>query len=77
VRSSRHPVLTQRSAKPKRRSIQERKEERELFFWTADKTLQTVRRALGLVIFAAIAAYVVITLAKGQFPGGTLLLRYL
>jgi len=53
-----------------RQPIEVRKAERELFFWTA-------RQALKLVIFAAVTAYVVVSLAEGRLPGGEMLLRYL
>jgi hypothetical protein len=51
-----------------RTPIEVRRAERELFFWTARQTLK-------LVLFAALAAYVVISLVNGQLPGVGLLLR--
>jgi hypothetical protein len=54
----------------KRRSIEVRKAERELLFWT-------VRQTLKLVVLAALTAYLLISLAEGQLPGGQLLIRYL
>jgi hypothetical protein len=51
-----------------RTPIEVRRAERELFFWTARQTIK-------LVLFAAIAVYVVVSLVRGQVPGGGLLLR--
>ena len=53
-----------------RAPIEVRRAERELFFWTARQTIK-------LVLFAAIAVYVVVSLVQGQFPGSELLLRVL
>jgi hypothetical protein len=53
-----------------RQPIEARKAERELFFWTARQTLK-------LVIFAALTAYLVVSLVEGRLPGGELLARYL
>lgn len=50
--------------------IEVRRAERELFFWTA-------RQIVKLVILAAFAAYVVVSLINGQLPGTGLLLRVL
>ncbi|HTD08805.1 MAG TPA: hypothetical protein VK680_07925 [Solirubrobacteraceae bacterium] len=56
---------------PKARApIDVRRAERELFFWTA-------RQAIKLVLFAAVAVYVVVSLIEGELPGGQLLLRVL
>ncbi len=53
-----------------RTPIEVRKAERELFFWTA-------RQAIELVVLAALAAYVVVSLLEGRIPGGELLSRVL
>jgi hypothetical protein len=53
-----------------RTPIEVRRAERELFFWTARQTVK-------LVLFAALAAYVVVSLVRGQFPGAGLLVRLL
>jgi hypothetical protein len=53
-----------------RAPIDVRRAERELFFWTARQTIK-------LVLFAAIAVYVVVSLIEGELPGGQLLLRVL
>jgi hypothetical protein len=53
-----------------RTSIEARRAERELFFWTARQTVK-------LVVLAAVAAYVVVSLVRGQIPGSELLLRLL
>lgn len=53
-----------------RTPIEVRRAERELFFWTARQTIK-------LVLFAAVAVYVVVSLVQGQFPGSELLLRVL
>ena len=53
-----------------RTPIHVRRAERELFFWTA-------RQIVKLVVLAAVAAYVVVSLAQGRIPGGELLLRVL
>jgi hypothetical protein len=53
-----------------RAPIDVRRAERELFFWTARQTIK-------LVLFAAVAAYVVVSLIEGELPGGQLLLRVL
>ncbi|MGP0100663.1 MAG: hypothetical protein ACLPUT_03455 [Solirubrobacteraceae bacterium] len=58
--------LPQRARTP----IEVRKAERELFFWTARQTVK-------LVVLAAVAAYLVVSLAQGRIPGGELLLRVL
>lgn len=54
----------------KRVSIEVRKAERELFFWTARQTLK-------LVVLAALTAYLLVSLAEGRLPGGQLLVHYL
>jgi len=51
-------------------SIQERRAERELFFWTAFT-------AIKLIVFAVLAAYVVVSLITGEWPIRDLLLRSL
>jgi hypothetical protein len=53
-----------------RQPIEARRAERELFFWTARQTLK-------LVVFAALTAYLVVSLAEGHLPGVQTLLRYL
>ena len=53
-----------------RQPIEARRAERELFFWTARQTLK-------LVVFAALTAYLVVSLAEGRLPGAQMLLRYL
>jgi hypothetical protein len=53
-----------------RTPIEVRKAERELFFWTARQTVK-------LVVLAAIAAYLVVSLVEGRIPGGELLVRVL
>lgn len=53
-----------------RTPIEVRRAERELFFWTARQTVK-------LVVLAAIAAYLVVSLLQGRIPGGELLLRVL
>jgi hypothetical protein len=53
-----------------RTPIEVRRAERELFFWTA-------RQALKLVVFAAVAIYVIVSLLRGHIPGSELLLRVL
>jgi|HubBroStandDraft_3_1064219.scaffolds.fasta_scaffold104120_1 hypothetical protein len=53
-----------------RTSIEVRRAERELFFWTARQTVK-------LVVLAAVAAYVVVSLVRGQIPGSELLVRLL
>jgi hypothetical protein len=59
-------ALLQRARTP----IEVRKAERELFFWTARQTLK-------LVVLAALAVYVVVSLVHGRIPGSELLLRVL
>jgi hypothetical protein len=56
------------SLQHERPSIEDRKAERELFFWT-------VRQALLVVLLAALTAYVVVSLVEGRFPA-ELLLHY-
>jgi hypothetical protein len=53
-----------------RTPIEVRKAERELFFWTARQTLE-------LVVLAALAAYVIVSLLEGRIPGSELLSRVL
>jgi len=48
--------------------VEERREERRLFFWTAHETLR-------LVLFVTLTVYVVVSVAGGQLPGSELL-RY-
>jgi hypothetical protein len=50
--------------------IEQRKAERELFFWTAFQ-------ALKLIVTVALVVYIVISLIEGELPGGDLLLRSL
>jgi hypothetical protein len=57
-------------AERKRPSIEVRKAERELFFWTARQTLK-------LVVMAALTAYLLVSLAEGRLPGSQLLVHYL
>jgi hypothetical protein len=57
-------ALRQRARTP----IEIRKAERELFFWTARETVK-------LIVLAALAVYVVISLIEGQLPGSDLLAR--
>jgi hypothetical protein len=54
----------------KRAPIEVRRAERELFFWTA-------RQAIKLVMLAAVAVYIVVSLIEGRIPGSELLLRVL
>jgi hypothetical protein len=49
-----------------RAPIQERKAERELFFWTVEKSLK-------IVAMAAFTIYTVVSLAEGRVPGAELL----
>ena len=51
-----------------RRPIEARRAERELFFWTARQTVK-------LVVLAALAVYVVVSLLEGRLPGSELLVR--
>lgn len=53
-----------------RTPIEVRRAERELFFWTARQTVK-------LVVLAAIAVYLVVSLLQGRIPGSELLLRVL
>jgi hypothetical protein len=53
-----------------RAPIEERRAERELFFWTA-------RQAIKLVLLVAVAGYVVVSLIEGRIPGSEVLLRVL
>jgi hypothetical protein len=48
-------------------SVQERRAERELFFWTAFT-------AIKLIVFAVLAAYVIVSLITGEWPIRDLLL---
>lgn len=59
-------ALLRRASTP----IEVRRAERELFFWTARQTVK-------LVVLAAIAVYLVVSLLQGRIPGGELLLRVL
>jgi hypothetical protein len=60
-----------------RPSIEARKAERELFFWTAERTLSLIRRTLGLVVLIALTIYVVTPLITGKLPDSELLLDLL
>jgi hypothetical protein len=57
--------LVSRKPKP---SLQARRAERELFFWTA-------RQVLKLVTLGALVVYVIVSMTHGQVPGLDLLLR--
>lgn len=46
--------------------LENRRQERELFFWTAHKILK-------LVILTVLTVYAVVSLVQGQMPGGELL----
>ena len=59
-----------KESNPLPKPIKDRREERELFFWTARQTLR-------LVVFTALTVYLVLSLLKGQLPGSELLLRLL
>jgi hypothetical protein len=48
--------------------IEERKAERELFFWTAFQVLK-------LIVTIALVVYIAVALIEGRVPGGNLLLR--
>lgn len=50
--------------------IEQRKAERELFFWTAFQ-------ALKLIVAGTMVAYVVFSLIAGDLHSGNLLLRYI
>lgn len=49
-------------------SIEVRKAERELFFWTAHQTLR-------LVLFAAVVIYAIASMISGELPGIEQLVR--
>jgi hypothetical protein len=53
-----------------RRTIQERRAERELLFWTIEKALKNIA-------LAAFTVYSVVSLIQGQMPGAELLSRVL
>lgn len=53
-----------------RAPIQERKAERELFFWTVEKSLKSVA-------LAALTVYSVVSVVEGHLPGAELLSRLL
>lgn len=57
----RSKVMTPSSYARQRRPISERRDERELFFWTATMTLR-------LVAAVACTAYLVVALAHGEMP---------
>jgi hypothetical protein len=57
------------SHKP-RPPIKTRREERELFFWTASQILR-------LVGFTALVVYSIVSLIEGDIPGADMLLRSL
>ncbi len=66
-----HERRSFRGVAPRARTpIEVRRAERELFFWTARQTVK-------LVVLAALAVYVVVSLAEGRIPGSELLLRVL
>ena len=56
------------SSRPRKTRIEARREERELFFWTASE-------AIRLVAKSVLVAYVLVSLIAGELPGGELLLR--
>lgn len=51
-------------------SVQERRAERELFFWTAFT-------AIKLIVVAVLAAYAIVSLITGEWPLRDLLLKSL
>ena len=58
------------SLSPKRkrkRPIPDRKDERELFFWTCEKALVLTRNLLALIFFAASVAFAVVAMLHGDF----------
>jgi hypothetical protein len=60
------PLLRHRA----RTSVQERRAERELFFWTAFTGIK-------LIVVAVLAAYIIVSLITGEWPIRDLLLRSL
>jgi hypothetical protein len=58
-------------------SIAERRAERELFFWTAEKVFWAARQTLLIVMLAVLTAYFVVSLVEHELPGTEVLLRYL
>jgi hypothetical protein len=54
-------------AKPKRREpLKRRREERELLFWTLQEALAVLWLTLRLILFAALVAYVILSLIEGR-----------
>ena len=51
-------------------SVERRRAERELFFWTAFMTLK-------LILVGTLVLYTVVSIIAGELPGGELLLRSL
>jgi hypothetical protein len=60
----------QRASRKPKPSIQARRTERELFFWTA-------RQVLALVTLSALVAYSIVSMVEGHLPVVELLLRNL
>jgi hypothetical protein len=49
-------------------SVETRRAERELFFWTANQGLKLVAQILKIVLLAALSAYFVVSLIEGHVP---------
>lgn len=60
--------MTEPSEKEQERlSVSARRENRELFFWTCEKTLLLTRNLLALIFFAASVAFAVVAMFHGDF----------
>lgn len=54
----------------RRKSIWDRRAERELSFWTAQELIRTARELLKLAGLIALVVYALVSLAEGRLPPG-------
>lgn len=53
----------------RRRSVEARRSERELRFWSADWTIRLAVRVLALALLAAVVGSCIVTIIHGRVPG--------
>lgn len=62
------PMRARGTYKPQRRSIETRREERELLFWTIRETLALLGRTLMLILLAVLILHAITSVAEGGMP---------
>jgi hypothetical protein len=53
----------------RRKPLKQRRDERELFFWTLRELLAIGRQAIRLLLLLAVAIYLIVSLIEGRLPG--------